>query len=72
MVFLASFSAISFSCVDSIIMNSMLHSVIASRASLAMPISFGRISLIIFCTVALGKDKSSELEPEYSDIILWQ
>lgn len=40
-------------------MNSMLHSVMASLASLEMAMSLGKISLTIFCTVAFGNDKSS-------------
>lgn len=53
-VFLASFSAISFASDDIKVMNSTQHSIKRSRASLAnvWPDEAGRISVMIFCTVA--------------------
>ena len=54
MVFLASFSDISFASEDMSVMNSTQHSMRRSRASLpkAMPADGGRISETIFWTVA--------------------
>lgn len=57
MVFLASFSEISFASDEMSVMNSTQHSISRSRASLAnaTPLEGGRISVTIFWTVAIGR-----------------
>jgi hypothetical protein len=60
-VFFASFSAISFASEEMSVMNSTQHSINRSLVSRAKdtPESFARISLMIFWTVALGRERSS-------------
>lgn len=57
-VFLASFSEISFASEDISVMNSTQHSIRRSRASLpkATPADWGRISETIFWTVAVRRE----------------
>lgn len=59
MVFLASRSAMSLASDEMRVMNSTQQSIRRSRASLAKARSLGRISEMIFWTVALGRDRSS-------------
>jgi hypothetical protein len=60
-VFLLSFSEISFASEEMRVINSTQHSMRRSRASLlnAIPPLGGKISETIFWTVALGRERSS-------------
>lgn len=64
-VFFASRSAMSFASDEMSVMNSTQQSIKRSRASLAKARSLGRISEMIFWTVALGRDRSSAVGITY-------